>query len=176
MHPEGSSMKPEEEDVLDVAAPTQRRPDFCAEALSPPIRIGLLILALFAATLLVILVATMAIWPTGGLLEAHEFAGVMAIGLEVGLTFIVFLVYGALLANNPRLTKGERIWWYVLFTIAGPIALPAYWFKHVWPVPYLPVITEGLAPPRAIPPYRREENRTDVLPSYPPRSPGRGGA
>ena len=164
MTDEWSSMNSDEEDVANVALATQRRPDFCAEALSPSIRIGLLFVALIAASLLFFVVLSLGIWPEGGLLEVNEFAGVMVIGLWIGMTFITFLVYGALLGNNPRLTGGERAYWYTMFAIAGPVMLPVYWFKEVWPVPYEPVIDEGkLAPARnPLPPYRREENETRV--------------
>jgi hypothetical protein len=164
MTDEWSSMKGAQEDVVDVAAATQRRPDFCAEALSPAIRIGLLFVALIAAGLLFFVVLALGIWPESGMLAIGEFAGVMTVGLWIGLTFITFLVYGALLANNPRLAGGERVFWYTMFALAGPVTLPVYWFKEVWPVKYEPVIDERLAPARnPLPPYSREENETVVL-------------
>jgi len=164
MTDEWSSMKGAQEDVVDVAAATQRRPDFCAEALSPAIRIGLLFVALIAAGLLFFVVLALGIWPESGMLAIGEFAGVMTVGLWIGLTFITFLVYGALLANNPRLGGGERVFWYTMFALAGPVTLPVYWFKEVWPVKYEPVIDERLAPARnPLPPYSREENETVVL-------------
>lgn len=160
-----TSMKTEEEDVLAVSDNTQRRPDFVAEALSPPIRIGLLLFQLFTEGLLFLVVGGLIVWPESGLLALNEFFGVLTIGMWIGTTFVVFLVYGALLANNRHVDKGERIWWYTLFAIAGPISLPAYWFKQVWPAQYVPVIDDGkLAPARSIPPYKREENSTEVLP------------
>jgi len=166
MTDEWSSMKDAQEDVIDVAAATQRRPDFCAEALSPAIRIGLLFVALIAAGLLFFVVLALGIWPESGMLALGEFAGVMTVGLWIGLTFITFLVYGALLANNPRLGGGERVFWYTMFALAGPVTLPVYWFKEVWPVKYEPIIDEGLLAPargRPVPPYKREENETRVL-------------
>jgi hypothetical protein len=164
MTDEWSAMKDEQEDVIDVATATQRRPDFCAEALSPAIRIGLLCVALVAASLLFFVVLSLGIWPESGLLAMGEFTGVMIVGLWIGLTFITFLVYGALLGNNPRLTRPERAFWYTMFALAGPVMLPVYWFKEVWPVKYEPVIDERLAPARnPLPPYKREENETRVL-------------
>jgi hypothetical protein len=164
MTDEWSSMKDAQEDVINVAAATQRRPDFCAEALSPAIRIGLLFVALIAASLLFFVVLALGVWPESGMLALGDFAGVMIVGLWVGLTFITFLVYGALLANNPRLNGGERVFWYTMFALAGPVTLPVYWFKEVWPVKYEPVIDESLAPARnPLPPYKREENETRVL-------------
>jgi hypothetical protein len=143
-----TSMKSAEEDVLDVSAATQRRPDFCAEALSPRARLVLLLLALAMAVLSFVVILSLGLWPNAGLLALNELAGVLTTGLWVALTFVVFLVYGALLANNPRLSKAERIMWYVLFTIAGPISLPTYWFKEVLRVKYEPVFDRRLAPAR----------------------------
>lgn len=162
------SMKAPEKDVEDVSAPTQRRPDFVAEALSPPIRIGLLALELFTAGLLFFMVLSMVIWPQQGVLALGEFVGVLMVGAWWGMTFLVFLVYGALLANNPRMQRWERVYWYTLFALAGPVTLPIYWWIHVWPAPYEPVVDEGGPTERnpSVPPYVREENATEVLPRY----------
>ena len=126
-----------DEDLQRVAEPSDRRPDFCAEALSPGVRLGLLAALLFAVTLLFVSVFAMAIYPNG-LLDVSTFLGVFTIGATVALGFFMLLVFGALLGNNPRLNKGERIMWYTLFAIAGPVALPAYWLVEVWPVPFEP--------------------------------------
>ncbi len=140
-----TSMKSAEEDVFDVSAATQRRPNFCAEALSPRSRLVLLLLALAMAALSFVVILSLGVWPNAGLLALNELAGVMTTGLWMTLTFVVFLVYGALLANNPRLSKAERITWYVLFTFAGPVSLPLYWFKEVLRVKYEPVFESRLA-------------------------------
>ena len=126
-----------EQDVQRVAEPSDRRPDFCAEALSPGVRLGLLGALLLAVTLLVVSVFAMAIYPNG-LLDVNTFLGVFTIGTTLALGFFMLLVFGALLGNNPRLSKGERIMWYTLFALAGPVALPAYWLVEVWPVPFEP--------------------------------------
>ena len=131
------SMLTAERDVMRVAEPSDRRPDFCAEALSPGVRIGLFVALLFAVGMLFLSVLAMALWPNG-LLDLNSFAGVMMIGVTLALGFFMLLVFGALLGNNPRLSKGERMMWYTLFAIAGPVALPAYWLVEVWPIPYEP--------------------------------------
>jgi hypothetical protein len=167
MTADSNSMKTQEEDVQDVALPTQRRPDFVAEALSPRVRIGLLLLELCTAALLFFMVLALGIWPEQGVLALGEFAGVLMIGMWVALTFVVLLVYGALLANNAHLGKWERVFWYTLFAFAGPVVLPVYWWMHVWPAPYEPVVDERLSPERTPdppPPYVRESNSTRVLP------------
>jgi hypothetical protein len=125
------------QDVLRVAEPSDRRPDFCAEALSPGVRIGLLAALLVAVGMLFVSVFAMAMYPNG-LLDVNSFIGIEGIGLTVALGFFMLLVFGALLGNNPRLSSGERVLWYTLFAIAGPVALPAYWLIEVWPVPFEP--------------------------------------
>lgn len=131
------SMLTADEDVLRVAEPSDRRPDFCAEALSPGVRLGLLAALLFAVALLFVSVLAMALWPNG-LLDVNSFFGVITIGATLGLGFFMLVIFGALLGNNPRLSSGERIMWYTLFALAGPVALPAYWLVEVWPVPFQP--------------------------------------
>jgi len=126
-----------DEDVLRVAEPSDRRPDFCAEALSPGVRIGLLVALLAAVAMLVASLFAMAVLPNG-LLDVNSFFGVFAIGTTLAMGFFMLLVFGALLGNNPRLSNGERYMWYTLFALAGPVALPAYWLIEVWPVPYQP--------------------------------------
>lgn len=131
------SMLTADQDLTRVAEPSDRRPDFTAEALSPGVRLGLLAALAVAVTSLVASVFAMGIYPNG-LLDVNSFFGVMAIGGTLGLGFFMLLVFGALLANNPRLSPAERNMWYVMFGLAGPVALPVYWFKEVWPVPFEP--------------------------------------
>ncbi|MDB4972071.1 MAG: hypothetical protein JWN48_412 [Myxococcaceae bacterium] len=124
-------------DIERVAKPSDRRPDFCAEALSPGVRLGLLGALFVAVAFLFISVFAMGIYPNG-LMDVNTMLGVMVIGATLGLAFFMLLVFGALLGNNPRLTRGERIMWYTMFALAGPVALPAYWLIEVWPVPFQP--------------------------------------
>ena len=131
------SMLTADQDLTRVAEPSDRRPDFTAEALSPGVRLGLLAALAVAVTSLVASVFAMGIYPNG-LLDVNSFFGVMAIGATLGLGFFMLLVFGALLANNPRLSPAERNMWYVMFALAGPVALPVYWFKEVWPIPFEP--------------------------------------
>jgi hypothetical protein len=126
-----------EENVSRLAEPSDRRPDFIAEALSPGVRLGLLAALTLAVGSLFASVFAMGIYHDG-LLDVNSFFGVMAIGGTLGLGFFMLLVFGALLANNPRLNRGERTMWYLMFGLAGPVALPAYWFLEVWPVPFVP--------------------------------------
>lgn len=131
------SMLTADEDLARVAEPSDRRPDFTAEALSPGVRLGLLAALALAVFTLFASVFAMGIYPNG-LLDVNSFFGVMAIGATLGLGFFMLLVFGALLANNPRLSPAERNMWYVMFALAGPVALPVYWFKEVWPIPFEP--------------------------------------
>jgi len=131
------SMLTADQDVVRVAEPSDRRPDFCAEALSPGVRIGLFLTLLLSVGMLFFSIIAMLIWPNG-LLDLNGIFGVMTIGLTLSMGFFMLLVFGALLGNNPRLSKGERMMWYTLFALAGPVALPAYWIVEVWPVPFEP--------------------------------------
>lgn len=126
-----------EGDVARLAEPSDRRPDFIAEALSPGVRIGLLLALLVAIGFLFASIVAMAIYPHG-FLDVSNFFGVMVIGATLGLGFFMQLVFGALLGNNARLSRGERTMWYVMFGLAGPVALPMYWLYEVWPVPFEP--------------------------------------
>lgn len=137
------SMETEEEAVAELVKPTDVRPDFCAEALSPTSRFTLLSTTLFLVGLIVFFVVSAAIWP-GGLFDLSQFVAVEATGVMVALSFFLLLFYGALLGNNPRLAKAERIMWYVAFALAGPLALPAYFIVHVLPVPYQPTSVQRL--------------------------------
>jgi|GEM_PF-7011836 len=121
----------------NVAEPTDRRPDFCAEAMSPTMRIGILLGALFAASLVVFVVFGQALLPQG-LFSISPFLAVYSIGILIAVGFFILLVFGALLGNNPRLRWDERAMWVAAFVLCGPFVLPLYWLMHVWPVPYQP--------------------------------------
>jgi hypothetical protein len=136
-HTYDGSMHSAEDDRDVVAQPTDRRPDFCAEAMSPPMRIGILLGALFAAFTVLAVVIAKALLPQG-LFGISPFLAVFSIGILIGTGFFVLLVFGALLGNNPRIRIEERIAWYMAFVFLGPFALPLYWLMHVWPVPYQP--------------------------------------
>jgi hypothetical protein len=131
------AMHTADEDRDQAAAPTDRRPDFCAEAMSPGMRIGILVAALVSAGLVVFVALAQAIWPQG-LFSVSPFLAVMTIGMLVGLGFFTLLVFGALLGNNPRVQSEERVIWVASFILLGPFVLPLYWRMHVWPVPYQP--------------------------------------
>ncbi len=138
MHREkDGSMQSEDDGRSYVAEPTDRRPDFCAEAMSPLLRIGILIGTLCAAALVVGVVAAQAIWPEG-LFSVSPFVAVFSIGMLLAVGFFTLLIFGAMLGNNPRISKEARGVWYASFILFGPFALPVYWLIHVWPVPYEP--------------------------------------
>ncbi|HEX5661272.1 MAG TPA: hypothetical protein VFX59_28980 [Polyangiales bacterium] len=132
-----SAFADSEENLKQLAEPGDRRPDFCAEALSPGVRIGLLVALMTAVGFLFSSMLMMGLYPNGWL-DVSAFGGVFMIGATLGLGFFMQLVFGALLGNNARLSKGERKLWYVMFALAGPVSLPLYWFVEVWPVPFQP--------------------------------------
>jgi hypothetical protein len=135
MEPESSMLAPDA-DLERVAALTDRRPYFIAEALSPSFRAGLLLATLLAETGLVVWIITAAVSP--GFLLAHGLYGALLVGGVLVLTFASFLVFGALVANNPHFTTRTRMVWYSLFVLAGPVMLPSYWLMHVRTAPFEP--------------------------------------
>ncbi len=120
-----------------VAEPTDRRPDFCAEAMSPTMRIGILLGTFLASSLVLFVVIAQAILPQG-LFSVSPFLAVFSIGMLIATGFFTLLIFGALLGNNPRIRTDERVLWIAAFILCGPFALPIYWLMHVWPVPYQP--------------------------------------
>lgn len=141
MDPDG--FKTQEEAVISAVQPTDMRPDFCAEALSPLSRFVILLTTFVVIALLTLVFVSTAFWPEG-LLSAGSFWAVEIAGMLIGLGFLLFVVYGTLAGNNPRLLNLERLTWYVGFVLAMPIAFPAYWFIHVWPVKYEPTSVQRL--------------------------------
>lgn len=52
-------------------------------------------------------------------------------------TFAAIMLYAVLIANNQRITTGSKIAWLAAVTLVGPIAIPAYWWIHIWRAPHL---------------------------------------
>jgi hypothetical protein len=110
------------------------RPSLSIEVFTPRMRWGLLMLTLFEELLLVLLVLSMAIWPSG-VLDMNSAVGVMAIGVWISLAFFLLLIYGGLVLNNPRHTPASRTFWLAAFLLAGPISVPWYWALHLLRAP-----------------------------------------
>lgn len=55
-------------------------------------------------------------------------------------TMLVFL-FGSLVVQNPRI-YGLRTLWIVGLIFMPPLAVPAYWWMHVWNAPFLNDIQE----------------------------------
>jgi hypothetical protein len=125
-------MLPARADIERLNASDDRRPYFCAEALTRRFRLGLLMLTIVTELFLFVLVAKLAITPDG----LSGLGGALLVGALFALTFVVLLFFGALAGNNPRLSTGARISWYTAFLLAGPVAIPYYWRVHVWPTPF----------------------------------------
>jgi hypothetical protein len=144
MNPEGSllSTASDEDEAQRYVAPTDRRPTFVAEGLSPAFRVGLLAATLLADSLLfaVVLTASIARAPLGLL-------GVLGPGALVTLGSALLLVYGALIGNNAQLGVAARLSWWAGLLLAGPVTLPCYWLMHVWPRPYTPPARDAVNPP-----------------------------
>jgi hypothetical protein len=138
-----SAFRDPEEVVEDLVRPTDVRPDFCAEALSPGSRIGLLLATFLMIGLMLSVFISILVWPDG-MAPISGFAAVEVVGGLIVMTFLLLLIFGALAANNPRLTPGERGMWFAGFALAAPLTFPAYWFVHISPVPYQPTSVQRL--------------------------------
>lgn len=86
-----------------------------------------------------ILVAFGALWE-GGYSFFLEMDSVAWLGYPVMLPFFGFAalwLYATLVLNNRRISKGSKVSWLVGLIAAAPIAIPAYWWIHVWHAPHL---------------------------------------
>ena len=137
-----SSMFPASEDLERVVAPTDRQPELCVEALSRRIRVGLLLTSLVSIAACTLAVLAMAIWPEG-VLDVGQLIGIEFVVLSLALTFFMLVVFGTLVANNPRLSSWQRVSWYACFLSCGPFMLPAYWLVHVRDAGYRPALRVG---------------------------------
>lgn len=54
------------------------------------------------------------------------------------LTLMLMLLYLPAIINNKRISGGMQTLWIVGVFTAAPLALPWYWYVHVWKAPYAP--------------------------------------
>jgi len=54
------------------------------------------------------------------------------------MVLMLMLLYLPAVVNNRRLGSGVQTLWIVGFFTAGLIALPWYWYVHIWKAPYAP--------------------------------------
>jgi hypothetical protein len=56
------------------------------------------------------------------------------IGLIVSLAQVVLIIYFAtrLIRNNPSLNDSEKTIWTIVVALMGMVAIPIYWYHHVW--------------------------------------------
>jgi hypothetical protein len=118
-------------------ADEEERAELSAESFSSGMRIGLLLITMFGELLMLAFVVAAVFYPKG-MLDYDPFLAVYLGGILVGMGFFLMVIYGGLAGNNPRLNAGGRMTWFMAFAAIGPIALPAYWFIHVWPAPLEP--------------------------------------
>ncbi len=113
------------------------RAELSAEAFSVPMRVGLLLITLLGEALMAAFVIATLYYPRG-MLDVDTFLAVYLGGIQVGLGFFLMVIYGGLVGHNPKLNEAGRMVWFMSFAAIGPIALPAYWFIHVWSAPVKP--------------------------------------
>jgi hypothetical protein len=127
------------EERAEALADEQGRAVLSAEALSPRMRIGLLLITMFGELLMLAFAIAGIYVPHGrGMLDYDPFLAVYLGGILVGMGFFLMVIYGGFVGHNPRLNEASRMVWFMSFAIIGPIALPAYWFIHVWTAPVKP--------------------------------------
>jgi len=51
----------------------------------------------------------------------------------MGIQALLLLVYVAHLFKTPHVERDKRALWGITLFCAAPIAMPIYWFTHVWP-------------------------------------------
>lgn len=127
----------ESERRLSIVAEQESRAELSAESFSPRMRVGLLLVTLLGESLLAFFVIAAGLWPNG-LLDVSPFLGAYIGGILIGFLFYLMVIYGGLVGHNTRIEPGGHMAWLLSFVVFGPIALPAYWFMHVWPAPYEP--------------------------------------
>lgn len=84
------------------------------------------VLALVPSALLALGVLTLLVQGTAST------AGLVLLAGHVITQFIVLLVYGSLLSNDPGLDGLGRGLWAIGFVVSAPVALPVYYFTRVF--------------------------------------------
>ena len=51
----------------------------------------------------------------------------------MGIQAVLMLVYIVHLFKTPRVERDKRALWGITLFCAAPIAMPIYWFTHIWP-------------------------------------------
>lgn len=125
------------EQRAEALAEEQGRAELTAESLTPRMRVGLLLITLLGEGLMLAF-AIAAIYYPQGMLDYDPFLAVYLGGILVGMGFFLMVIYGGFVGHNPRLNAGSQMVWFMSFAAIGPIALPAYWFIHVWRAPVKP--------------------------------------
>lgn len=112
------------------------RPEFTAESMSTAVRRALALLTLLWAVLSPVAAALVLYdWPTALDQELPRLTGIVAF---IALGGLLYLVYGALLANNRAVGPVARAWWFLSMVFGGPLGMLFYWSTHVAPAPSRP--------------------------------------
>lgn len=127
---------PSDQDLQRLVVPSDERPSFIAEGLSPHFRLGLLLATLLTDVGLFVIVIAAALHP-GSLLRSGLF-GVLLGAATVTIAFALLLVFGTVIGNNPRLSTGQRTGWFIAILLAGPVMVPVYWLMHLRSAPFDP--------------------------------------
>jgi len=50
-------------------------------------------------------------------------------------TGLLMLVFGGWMMASKRFASGQKLAWIFAWLLAAPVALPLYWYRHIWQAP-----------------------------------------
>jgi hypothetical protein len=108
-------------------------------------RLGFGIVAIYPAVLLVAMFVTWMVTGVGDPDPPGIVPGLFYV--HVASQFITLLVFGHLMIANPSISSGTKLLWGLCFLFLAPLAIPFYWFLHVWhSEPQLPSESSRVGP------------------------------
>ena len=68
---------------------------------------------------------------TGDAESGPDWLGSLAV-FTILLTFALAAYYAWQAATNRRINPAVRTGWILMIIVIGPLAMPVYWYRHVW--------------------------------------------
>lgn len=127
---------PAEEPRETVPRGDDDRPVLRIESMGKPARLALLLLTLLGAALTLATIVAAITVPEG--VFALGTGGALIVGGALMLIWLLQILFGALLANQPGIGARAYRTWIAAFILMGPFGLALYWFIHIWRAPYEP--------------------------------------
>ena len=126
--------RPSEPIVPTDDAPPPEQPFFSAQLMGIGGRLGMLFFMGVAYVLTAVLLAFTVRYPHG-LLDVDPTTAMLVFGTLAAIVAGLVLTSLALLENTPRVSPFEKQLWAIAFVIAGPLAIPVFFWTHVWHAP-----------------------------------------